>query len=99
MNKGSECTARPTLNRAQVERLLGIKRTKFYELLKRSEFPQAIDLGGTSRVWFFSEVLCWLSKQPRRAVGSEPESLANARCFRNDRQSSTCKPSRIGDAQ
>ena len=71
-----------TLTREEVFSLLRVGRTKGYELLKRADFPLAVDLsgnGGTLQIFFAAEILAWLEKQPRRNVGAEPEPLAAGR--------------------
>jgi predicted DNA-binding transcriptional regulator AlpA len=72
-----------TLTRNEVFKVLRVGRTKGYELLKRADFPLAVDLsgngGGTSHVYITAEIFAWLAKQPRRNVGAEPEPLAASR--------------------
>lgn len=78
----STLTKTGTFTRRELFKFLRIGRTKGYQLLKRSDFPLAVDLsgdGGTSQIWIVAEVVAWLNKQPRRKLGAEPPPLATGR--------------------
>lgn len=69
-----------SLPRAAAAAYLGVSLRAFAELLKDSDFPKAIALGGPrSSRWLRPELDQYLATRPRRAVDDEPASLKAAR--------------------
>lgn len=58
------------LKRIEVEKLVGFKRQKLYEMIEAGEFPAAVILGSNTHRWILSEVEAWqaeqIAKAPRR---------------------------------
>jgi len=45
--------------------LVGVAKTRFYELAKTDGFPRPVILGARARGYMASELLAWLAAQPR----------------------------------
>jgi len=45
--------------------LIGVAKTRFYELVKTDGFPRPIFLGARARGYLASELMAWLFAQPR----------------------------------
>ena len=54
-----------------VQAATGLSRSSIYARAKRGDFPQQINLGGTSVGWLQREVVDWLRRQ---IAASRPES-------------------------
>ena len=50
------------LTEKQVTEIVGFKRTKLYQMIKKGEFPAPKKYGRTNR-WFKSDVEDWLKKE------------------------------------
>lgn len=48
------------LRPAELSKVLGLGKTKTYELMNRPDFPRPVRLTESVRGWFFSEVMAWL---------------------------------------
>jgi len=46
-------------------RMLGVGKTKFYDLAKSKNFPRAVILGARARGYLERELDAWLTAQPR----------------------------------
>lgn len=51
------------LNLAEVERRVGFKRSKIYELMHAGQFPKAVKIGIASR-WRDTEIDEWINNLP-----------------------------------
>lgn len=58
-----ELYKRHCLRKADLERLLGVKRTTRQRLTRLPDFPKSFKLGGTTEVWDSEEVYAWLDTQ------------------------------------
>jgi len=46
---------------AEVERRVGLRKTRIYELINEGQFPAAVKIGGRS-YWIIAEVTAWLQR-------------------------------------
>ena len=70
----------PLVRTATLRALLGVGRTRFYELIWEPGFPRPVRLGAADSelVWFTREILDWLSDLPRVAPPAERRAVAAA---------------------
>ena len=64
------------LTRQQVEKIVGIKRSTIYKLMRSGMFPEPIRIGPGSVRWRKSELEEWINAQPR-ATGETGRSQAD----------------------
>jgi prophage regulatory protein len=48
----------------EVIKMTGLNKSTFYELIKRGEFPQGVNIGNSYRRWRFCDVEDWLANRP-----------------------------------
>ena len=53
------------LNRAEVERRVGLKRSALYRLMRAGQFPVPLKIGPRAVRWPSSEIEEWLASRPR----------------------------------
>ena len=53
------------MTRAEVERLVGLKRSAIYAMMRRGDFPAPFQLGAKSVRWSKREVIEWMASRPR----------------------------------
>lgn len=53
----------PFLRMPEVEKTTGLKKVTIYRLIKRSEFPSPIKLGGRASGWLLSEINQWKAER------------------------------------
>ena len=53
------------LNRAEVERRVGLKRSALYRLMRAGQFPVPLKIGPRAVRWPTSEIEEWLASRPR----------------------------------
>ena len=63
------------LTRQQVEKIVGIKRSTIYKLMRQGSFPEPIRIGPGSVRWHKSELEDWINTQPK-ATGETNKSQA-----------------------
>ncbi len=65
--------AGPLVRSGALRSLLGVGRTRFYELIWEPGFPQPVHLGDgeSDLVWFTHEIVDWLAARPRVAPPAE----------------------------
>lgn len=52
------------MRRKQVEEMAGLRRSKLYALMARSEFPRPVELPGTkAKRWLRSEIEHWVRER------------------------------------
>ena len=51
------------INTTTIRKITTIGRTKLYELIKKGEFPAAINSGNTRKIWTASAVRNWMQQQ------------------------------------
>lgn len=51
------------INATTIRKITTIGRTKLYELIKKREFPEAINSGRTRQIWKASTVRDWMQQQ------------------------------------
>ena len=59
------------LNRAEVERRVGLRRSALYRLMRAGQFPVPLKIGPRAVRWPSSEIEEWLASRPR-ATGDSP---------------------------
>jgi prophage regulatory protein len=60
------------LRRSEVEDMVGLRKSKIYEMMREGTFPAAIKPGGVSTRWKESEVNRWLDQvSENRIVGAQ----------------------------
>ena len=59
------------LNRAEVERRVGLRRSALYRLMRAGQFPEPLKIGPRAVRWPSSEIEEWLASRPR-ATGDSP---------------------------
>ena len=59
------------LNRAEVERRVGLRRSALYRLMRAGQFPEPLRIGPRAVRWPSSEIEEWLASRPR-ATGDSP---------------------------
>lgn len=53
----------PILRMPEVERTTGLKKSTIYLLIKQSQFPSPISLGGRASGWLLSEINQWKAER------------------------------------
>lgn len=53
------------LTRQQVEKLIGIKRSTIYKLMREGVFPEPIKISGGTVRWPKAELETWVNSRPR----------------------------------
>ena len=53
------------LTRAEVERVVGLKRSALYRAMREGRFPEPLRIGPKSVRWLLSEVEQWIAGLPR----------------------------------
>lgn len=48
---------------AGVENVVGLKKSKIYQLIKEGEFPSGLKLGTRTRRWPSSQIQGWINKK------------------------------------
>ena len=61
--------------RAEVEQIIGIKRSALYKLMQQGTFPRPVKINQHSVRWVRSEVLDWINSRPR-ATGEADQAKA-----------------------
>ena len=56
------------LSRSDVERLLGVSRTTFFELRRSGSFPDGILIAKRCTRWRLGDVQAWIASQPQAAA-------------------------------
>ncbi len=51
------------INATTIRKITTLGRTKLYELIKKEEFPEAINSGNTKQIWTASTVRDWMQQQ------------------------------------
>ena len=51
------------INSQTIRKITTIRRTKLYEMIKKGEFPAAINSGSTRQIWTASAVRNWMQQQ------------------------------------
>ena len=51
------------INATTIRKITTLGRTKLYELIKKGEFPAAINSGSTRQIWTASAVRNWMQQQ------------------------------------
>lgn len=51
------------LRAAEAANAIGVRKTAFYEVAKREDFPRPIQVTGKVRVWLKSELIDWLKNR------------------------------------
>ncbi len=51
------------INATTIRKITTLGRTKLYELIKKEEFPAAINAGNTRKIWTASAVRNWMQQQ------------------------------------
>ena len=51
------------INATTIRKITTLGRTKLYELIKKEEFPAAINSGNTRQIWTASAVRNWMQQQ------------------------------------
>ena len=51
------------LRRPEVERLIGLKRSKLYQMVRAGTFPAPVRLSPRAVAWKEREVLAWISSR------------------------------------
>ena len=51
------------INARMIREITTLGRTKLYELIKKGEFPEAINSGSTRQIWTASAVRNWMQQQ------------------------------------
>jgi prophage regulatory protein len=67
----------PILRMRDVEKSVGLKKPTIYKLIKQSQFPSPINLGGRASGWLLSEINQW--KAERIAVDWHPNRSTHLR--------------------
>lgn len=55
------------LNRAEVERRVGLQRSAIYDAMRRGGFPEPIRVTGRAVRWSRAEIESWIAARPRAA--------------------------------
>ena len=53
------------LTRAEVERVVGLKRSALYRAMREGRFPEPLRVGPKSVRWLLSEIEKWVAGLPR----------------------------------
>lgn len=53
--------------------MIGLSKTKLYDMVDKDEFPAAVSLGSNSVGWYEDEVQDWLSRRSRRRPSSRSD--------------------------
>ena len=53
------------LTRAEVERLVGLRRSAIYSLMRAGKFPVPLRISGNAVRWRLSEIEAWIDALPR----------------------------------
>ena len=53
------------LTRTEVERLVGLRHTAIYKLMREGKFPEPLRIGTKAVRWRLSEVEAWVDALPR----------------------------------
>lgn len=59
----TESKPRRFLRIHDVERKIGLKKSRIYELIADQKFPKAIKLTGSTNVWYEHVIDAWMDKQ------------------------------------
>lgn len=51
------------LRRHEVEGLIGLKRSKLYQMVREGVFPKPVRLGSKAVAWRASEVAAWIAQR------------------------------------
>ena len=65
------------LRRAEVERIVGLKRSAIYDRMARDQFPRPVRLAGSRAVrWQQSKVAAWMKAQHQQGAGDSRKKRA-----------------------
>lgn len=64
------------LTRAEVERLVGLRRSAIYSLMRAGKFPLPLKISGNAVRWRLSEIEAWIDALPRARGHRESTSAA-----------------------
>ncbi len=53
------------LRPAELSKVLGLGKTKTYELINQRDFPRSVQITKSVRGWFLSEVIAWLQSRQK----------------------------------
>ena len=70
---------RRLLTRAEVERLVGLRRSSIYRLMRANRFPAPLKIGDRAVRWISTELDDWLAGRPR-ATGDGARALSRSVC-------------------
>ena len=62
-SKQTTVTDDPFLRMPEVEKTTGLKKSTIYLLIKQSQFPSPIKLGGRASGWLLSEINQWKAER------------------------------------
>jgi len=61
----------PILRMRDVEKSVGLKKPTIYKLIKQSQFPSPINLGGRASGWLLSEIIQWKAERVAISRGEQ----------------------------
>lgn len=59
----TDLEAQRLLRRAEVERLVGLRRSALYEAMTQGDFPRPVKLGERAVAWRSADVLAWIASR------------------------------------